>query len=205
MIVTPLLKDNFETAAQIPAANTMTIPAAPFTLGLLLAEANAESLSRRSRLFSQAGYKVTAVSGYQEICALRVKSIRIAVISNSLTSTYLRLTAQIVRRQWPLAHILIIGPASDVLDDALYEEAVDRRITDEHLLTTVLLLWSHLARYSSQSSSAKEIDMNPSGEPDSRNRWSPVESDPSKAPRETENEGEDFPDYPAGERRGSRP
>jgi hypothetical protein len=72
-----------------------------------------------------------------ELCSI---AIHLAVLSDSLGKSSLRGVAENLRRQWPRARILILGAPQTVLDDPLYDEAVDRRISPEDLLAALVKL-----------------------------------------------------------------
>jgi len=164
-------------------AETHTIvPKWPLRTRLLLAEARAEALSTRTLLLSNSGYQVATASTRKEFVDLRSSTIQLVVLSDSLGCLGLRSLAEDVRRQWPLARILIIGAAQVALDDPLYDEAVERRISSADLLATLTKLSAYTLN--------RRIEVfrpNPGSVPheeafEQNRRYVPAESDPTKEP-----------------------
>jgi hypothetical protein len=130
--------------------------------------------------------------------------MHLAVLSDSLGSIGLRNVAEDVRRQWPLARVLIIGAAQVVLDDPLYDEAVERRISSADLLVAL----TNLSAFSSNQ--RVEIFRQTYGsirheDVFKRSRTPvPVESDPTKNPGYGTEAKEKPQDLPADERKDWR-
>jgi len=110
---------------------------------LLLVEGCADTEFSRNLLLSTSGFCVERVSTRSEIFDLRFLPMHLAVLSDNLGALILRGAAEDVRRQWPLARVLIIGPAQIVLEDPLYDEAVDRRISPSDLLLVLARMSVH--------------------------------------------------------------
>jgi DNA-binding NtrC family response regulator len=105
---------------------------------VLLADRDIELLSYRALLLSRSNYSVITAGNYREIFDLRgERSFLLAVLSCSLGEFALRAAAEFVRRQWPSARILILGSARAILDDSLYDEAVDCRFQPQELLNVI--------------------------------------------------------------------
>jgi hypothetical protein len=123
-------------------------------------------------------------------------AIQLVVLSDSLGSSGLRSLAEDVRRQWPLARVLIIGAAQFVLDDPLYDEAVERRISSADLLAALIKLSCY-----SFSQRVEVFRLNPGSIIQEERfehsyRPAPVESDPTKHSdydTETKEEPQDLP------------
>jgi hypothetical protein len=180
------------------------IPKPVLRTRLLLAEGCAESDSSRNLLLSASGFRVERASTRSEIFELRLIAIHLAVLSDSLGALILRGVAEDVRRQWPLARVLIIGRAEAVLDDPLYDEAVDRRASPSDLL----LVLARMSIYPfSQRVEVWSVNPESADHQDEikHNRTSmPAESDPTKAPGNDSGLRVVPRDLPAEERRNWR-
>ncbi|AXC13798.1 hypothetical protein ACPOL_4526 [Acidisarcina polymorpha] len=98
------------------------------TVNVLLVEPAMSPRSDREAVLSAGAYCVTAVCDVRGIFLLRdEKPVAFAVINDTLGPFGLRATAECVRRQWPLAKILILGRAAPALEDHLYDEAISHR------------------------------------------------------------------------------
>ena len=180
------------------------IPKPVLRTRLLLAEGCAESDSSRNLLLSASGFRVERASTRSEIFELRLIAIHLAVLSDSLGALILRGVAEDVRRQWPLARVLIIGRAEAVLDDPLYDEAVDRRISPEDLLSTLVKVSAYRCNFRGEVSRCNGgADHAGSSEPN--NQPVPPESDPTKVPGHDSEQKAEPQDLPAEERRDWRP
>ena len=189
--------------AELPKQLTI-VPNRPLVSRLLLAEADSEPLSARNLLLSSSGYRVATASTRKELFDLRFVAIHLVVLSDSLGAFGLRSFAEDVRRQWPRARVLIIGAAQVVLDDPLYDEAVERRISSADLV-------SALTKLSALSSSQRveEYRLNTGSlsreETIEHNGKSvPMESDPTKKPGYNSDLKEEPEDLPAEEHRERR-
>jgi hypothetical protein len=177
------------------------VPNRPPGTRLLLAEAHGDSLSTRNLLLSKSGYKVATASTRKELFDLRFLGIHLVILSDSLGSLGLRSFAEDVRRQWPLARVLIIGAAQVVLDDPLYDEAVGRRISPTDLLAAI----TNLSTYS--ASERVEVFRSNTGRVNQEEALEhyresvPVESDPTKEPGYGGEAKEGPQDLPADEHR----
>ena len=116
---------------------------------LLLVEPAMTPRSDREPLLSAADYYVTAVFDVRQLFELRLeKPVAFAVLNDLLGAFGLRAAAQSVRRQWPLARILVIGSAAPTLEDHLYDETISHQHEKDGLLDALRLLkkdsWSQL-------------------------------------------------------------
>jgi len=118
-------------------------PARPTELStVLLADPDLELRSYRELLLSRSHYTVVTASNYREVFDLRGESrFRLAVLSSNFGELALRAAAEFIRRRWPSTRILILGSARPVLDDSLYDEAVDCRFQPQELLSVLERLW----------------------------------------------------------------
>lgn len=94
--------------------------------------------SDRERLLKAADYCVTSVRDVREMFDLRFQSpVAFAVLNDLLGSFGMGAAAEAVRRQWPLAKILVIGCAVPILEDHLYDEAVSHRHEKDKLFNVL--------------------------------------------------------------------
>ncbi len=108
---------------------------------LLLVEPAMIPLSDRERVLNAANYGVTAVLNVREMVGLRFEEpIAFVVLNDLLGPLGLRAAAEVVRRQWPIAKILIVGSAAPTLEDHLYDEAISHRYEDSGLLDALQIL-----------------------------------------------------------------
>jgi hypothetical protein len=93
-------------------------------------------------LLTNSHYSVTPAFSQREIFALReTKAIALAVLSDCLGPRLLVAVARSVRKQWPLARILIIGRPEFVLEDYLYDEQINHSSNPRQLLEDVESLY----------------------------------------------------------------
>lgn len=149
---------------------------------LLLAEARSEALSTRTLPLSRSGYRVSTASTRKEIFDLRLSTIQLVVLSDSLGCLGLRSLAEDVRRQWPLARILIIGAAQVALDDPLYDEAVERHISSADLLATLAKLSAYTLNRRIEVFRPNPGTVRHEEAFEQNRRSVPAESDPTKEP-----------------------
>ncbi len=108
---------------------------------VLLVEPAVIPRSNRERLLSAASYCVTAVRDVREMFDLRFESpVAFAVLNDLLGPIGLRAAAESVRRQWPLAKIVIIGCAVPALEDHLYDEAISHRLEEAEFIDVLQML-----------------------------------------------------------------
>ena len=108
---------------------------------VLLVEPAMIPRSNRERLLKAANYCVTAVLDVREMFELRFeKPVTFAVLNDLLGPFGLRAAAESVRRQWPLAKILIIGCAVPTLEDHLYDETISHRHEENEFLNVLHML-----------------------------------------------------------------
>jgi hypothetical protein len=84
------------------------------------------------------GYVLAAAPGYRDLCQIEMCSrFEIAVILPTLTLAEFLEVAHFIRRQWPLARILILRPEEWWIDDALYDERVTPGTDPDPLLSAL--------------------------------------------------------------------
>lgn len=105
---------------------------------VLLVEPDTAVLSARAILLRNSNYCVSSALSDRELFALRHKKVvALAILSASLGCRSLRASAEVVRRQWPLARILILGRSAVGLEDHLYDEQIDPPQEPTQLLGTL--------------------------------------------------------------------
>ena len=154
---------------------------------ILLVAPDTAIISADVLLLTNSNYCVSSAFGDVEIFALRHnKAFALAILSASLGYRGLHASAEAVRRQWPLARILILGRSAFGLEDHLYDEQVSQAPDPTQLLDT-------LERLSKEprNQSANTVDLDAWRFGASLFRSSIQESDPTKAapfePTETGN------------------
>lgn len=116
----------------------------PYTLlpsGILIVEPHEALLAARSMLLAAADHYTddSSVSGCEVQKAERGE-VAIAILSESLGYAVLCETAQIVRKNWPRARILIYGSNHAAIEDNLYDARIDQGSRPEALLAALLML-----------------------------------------------------------------
>jgi hypothetical protein len=125
------------TPAATETAESLPIVAAPepVSRGILLIDPDISLLYAEYLLLTNSNYYVTPAFSHREIFALReTKEVALAILSDSLGRQLLGAIAETVRRQWPLARILILGRAESVLEDHLYDEQIDHSLDPTQIL-----------------------------------------------------------------------
>jgi hypothetical protein len=108
---------------------------------VLLVEPALVPRSDSERILKAANYCVTAVLDVREMFELRFeKPVAFAVLNDLLGPFALRAAAESVRRQWPLAKILIIGCPVPTLEDHLYDETISHQHKENGFLDVLHLL-----------------------------------------------------------------
>ena len=114
----------------------------PTWRGILLVEPDITLLTAEAHLLTCSDYAVTPAFSSREIFALReTKAIALAILSDSLGPELLPAIAHAVRKQWPLARILIAGQAESALEDQLYDERIENPSDPKQLLEEVERLY----------------------------------------------------------------
>jgi hypothetical protein len=110
--------------------------------GILLVEPDIALLTEEVLLLNRSNYCVTPAYSQGEIFALRgTKAIALAILSDSLGPRILAAVAQTVRKQWPLARILILGRPASMLEDHLYDEEMSHSSDPKQLIEDVERLY----------------------------------------------------------------
>jgi hypothetical protein len=168
--------------------------------GILLVEPDTALLTAEVLLLTRSNYYVTPASRQDEIFALRgTKAIALAILSDCLGPRVLAAVAYSVRKQWPLARILVIGRPGLALEDHLYDERVEHSSDPGQLLEDIEILYKDAWN---QRSHTLDWDVKYSGVRPARSLTR--ESDPTKArPLEIAAE-KTLWDMPSGNRYQSR-
>jgi len=121
-----------------PFASVPNVTATSLPRGILLLEKDPLALSDRSSLLRISGYHVTTARNPSDLFALRATiGISLAIIGDRLGAAALGLAAHAIRRGWPLARILILGKPEFIIEDYLYDEAIEYRSAESNLLATI--------------------------------------------------------------------
>jgi len=113
--------------------------------GILLVEPNITLLMAQALLLTRLDYCVTPAFSHSEIFALRdTKPIALAILSDRLGPRILASVARTVRKQWPLARILILGRPEFVLEDHLYDEEISHSSDPRTLIEDIERLYKDL-------------------------------------------------------------
>jgi hypothetical protein len=164
------------TISQTPGSRSINAGSHLDWRGVLLIDPDISVLSSESSLLAKSNYCVTPASSHAELFVLReTKAIALAILSDSLGQQLLASIAQTVRRQWPLARILILGRAQSVLEDHLYDEEINDSLTPELLLDEIERLYR-----GSWNQRTNTLDWNSAWGSMGVSRPSLSESDPSK-------------------------
>ena len=144
--------------------------------GVLLVDPDISLLSAESLLLTNSNYRVTPAFSHRELFALReTKALALAILSDSLGRQLLSAIAETVRKQWPLARILIWGRAESVLEDHLYDEQINHSLNPIQILDDLERLYK-----GSWNQRSNTLDWNTVRASLSAGRSSLCESDPSK-------------------------
>ena len=94
---------------------------------LAVGSKESRDLVRDALLFHRRSQLLVA-SNYWELCSLwggEAEQVSVAVIDLCTSDRELRRrTAEHIRRRWPAAQILLVGPEAEVLEDPLYDERI---------------------------------------------------------------------------------
>ncbi len=103
--------------------------------GILLVEPDSTILTTHALLLTNSDYCVATAFSDRETFVLRhTKVVTVAILSASLGYRILCAVAEAVRRQWPLARILILGRPASMLEDHLYDDQIDHYPAPKQLL-----------------------------------------------------------------------
>jgi hypothetical protein len=95
----------------------------------------------RDALLFRRGSHLLVASNYWELCSLWVgeaEQVSVAVIDLCTSDRELRRrTAEHIRRRWPDAQILLVGPEAEVPEDPLYDERIPPGLEAAELLAAM--------------------------------------------------------------------
>ena len=171
---------------------------------LLLVETHSELSSSRILMLSVWGFRVEQARTRSELFDLRFVAVHLALLSDILGSSELRRSAEDVRRQWPSARVLILG-AAHVLDDPLYDEAVDRQISSADLLLAITKMSAYPLSHGVEAWNMNPVSFSDDDAFTQNGKSVPIESDPTKVPGYDSERQVEPQDLPAEERRKWRP
>ena len=133
-------------------------------------------LNAKSVLLTQANYSVTLATNDSDLFSLQTtKAFALAILSDRLGRGLLGAVAQIVRKQWPRARILIMGEVPRMLEDYLYDEQICRSSDPKQVLANLEGLYEGM-----WNERSKSIDWNASRSAPCFSRRQISESDPTK-------------------------
>jgi hypothetical protein len=105
---------------------------------LLIGPITAPPLHDRQSFLSDVDFRVTFARDLRELSLLRAAEVfALSLISDTLGATGLDDAARSVRKQWPTSRILVLGQASDILEDYLYDDALPHSCSQQGLYDTV--------------------------------------------------------------------
>jgi hypothetical protein len=107
-------------------------------ISILLIGQIAGALPDHSLLLSNDKYRVTSATDIRELSLLgATESFALSLISDTLGPTGLDNAARTVRKQWPSSRILVLGRASLILEDFLYDDALSPSCGQRELCDTL--------------------------------------------------------------------
>ena len=107
---------------------------------LVVGSKESRDLVRDALLFRRRSHLLVATN-YWELCSLWVgeaEQVSVALIDLSTSDRELRRrTAEHIRRRWPDAQILLVGPEAEVPEDPLYDERIPPGLEAAELLVAM--------------------------------------------------------------------
>jgi len=186
------------TAHSLPVGVSTSAVVLPPPQRVLLVEPDVETLSRRTLRLTSSNYVVIAARNRYEVLGLRrTEGISLAILSDALGSMTLQGVARSVRKQWPLARILILKSGQSTLEDNLYDEMVDHQVASQNLLDALIKLSED--RWNQRKIILGFRPEPFSNVPPSAPYPTPSESDPTKQPRKNVAPEVNTRNAPAGE------
>ncbi|WP_216850099.1 hypothetical protein [Granulicella sp. L46] len=104
------------------------------TKTILMVEGDPTLRHSRDLLLSTLGIPIRVASDYKDVCLSDSGCFCLVTISLSPSQTEAAKVAELVRRRWPTARILLLGTLSAAIDDPLYDEIVDARFNPSALV-----------------------------------------------------------------------
>ena len=121
-----------------PSARNSGSAQISLSTGTGLLETDLATLSERTKLLTDSSYQVITARNQSDLFVLRSTiGISLAILSDCLGALALGVAAHSVRLSWPSARILILGTAQSVLEDNLYDEAIEHQFVKAELLVTI--------------------------------------------------------------------
>jgi DNA-binding response OmpR family regulator len=140
-----MLNDRYLAAPDMPNLDTRSdpslLPVPAVRPKVVLVEPDTIRVANRTSHLLEERYCVTVAKDVRELFLLRDgEPFHIALLSDHLGSFQLVAAAHSVRRQWPDAHILVLGQAAVMLEDHLYDDAIAHSCKQEDLLASLTKL-----------------------------------------------------------------
>lgn len=89
-------------------------------------------------LFGRREYELITATTYRELCAVPAhESFQIAVLNDTLSQEEIVDAAQLIRRRWSSARILVISTEVPSINDALYDDRIVAGVAPELLFATM--------------------------------------------------------------------
>lgn len=111
------------------------------TLHVLSVGTSEQSARICEALLARQKCHLIAVQDARELSSLPCQErIEVAVLHATMGKGALRQSARTIRRQWPHAHILLLGAQPEILDASLYEERLSPASSSGTLLAMIELL-----------------------------------------------------------------
>jgi hypothetical protein len=90
-------------------------------------------------LFGRREYELITATTYRELCGISAhETFQIAVLNHTLSREENVAAAQLIRRQWPLAKILVVSAQTPRIDDALYDDRVGPGVPPDLLFAAIV-------------------------------------------------------------------
>jgi hypothetical protein len=125
-------------------------PSAPCLPLALWVEPATDLVTNRVLLRTLENYSVTTATSHREVFDLRnFPEVSVAILSDAFGLLMLSAIARCVRSQWPAARILLLRRKQPVLEDHLYDDAIEYRSIPKGLVEALVRLSSNATVYRS--------------------------------------------------------
>jgi hypothetical protein len=122
----------------MPPGAKPTSPRTSASTGSFLRESDLATLSNWAKLLTDSRYVVTTARSQSDLFGFRdTTGVSLVILSDRFGAVALPAAARSIRLQWPSARILLLGKAQSVLEDNLYDEAIEHPVVDSDLLLMI--------------------------------------------------------------------